>query len=284
LPRNVTLAVAYQDYLERGGNRRLVKKVLEELGSTPIDQLDRSALIDHARRLYPKCQQSERHNNVIDPVGEIVGGYKPRPARPAGGHFTSSEAWKEYQFQTQRLVKIEAEQAINTAILEHWGKDLPRLEDVAAKPAWATEQRWLASLDPWGLKNPIRWASVDRPPVRKPDLRIPDYVWGTPKEQADHKLRDLFSATFHPHEGGWHREIGHRPDLKPGPIENPYYGYLPQSRGRPRKARKFTNAEKTKRWRDKKRAKKAKKAARDHYLWMLERLPTELRMNALQLT
>jgi hypothetical protein len=279
----VTLADAYQDYRERGGNRPLVKKVLEHLGSTPIDQLDRSAIIAASLQLYPKCLQSERHELVIDPLEEVVCSYKPPPVRPEGGFRNNPGAWDEYQYWTNRKVEREVEWAKVVAAHEWYRKHLwPPLEGVA-KQTWETEEQWQASLDPFGLHHRPRWARLDPWPERKPDLRIPDIAWGTPKEQADHKLRGLLSATFHPYvredtltgneEGGWYLEFGHRPGKKPGrPPEDPYYGYIPQRRGRPRKAGKLSGAEKAKRHRDKKRAKKAKAAARDHYLWMLERL------------
>ena len=68
----------------------------------PIDQLDRSTIVDAGRRLYPKCLQSERAELVHDPLEEIVG-FGRTIVRQA-----PTLRWDEYRYWTERKAEIDA--------------------------------------------------------------------------------------------------------------------------------------------------------------------------------
>ena len=140
----VTLAELYRGYLERGGNRRLTKRVLDHLGSVSIDQIDRSAIIDAGLKLYPRSSQAERTELVHDPLEEIVG--SSAVVMPAT---TVRRGWDECRYWLERKAELHAAQ-------QRWNEELRRIVERNTIP----EDEFWAQFRDWEEFYGPRWATI----------------------------------------------------------------------------------------------------------------------------
>ena len=55
-----TFAEAALSYLENGGNKRFLEKVIEHFGTTPLAKIDQDAIDEGARKIYPNASAATR--------------------------------------------------------------------------------------------------------------------------------------------------------------------------------------------------------------------------------
>jgi integrase len=67
-----TFAEAALDYLENGGNRRFLEKVIKHFGTTPLAKIDQAAIETGARKLYPDAAPSTRDRQFFTPVSAVL--------------------------------------------------------------------------------------------------------------------------------------------------------------------------------------------------------------------
>jgi integrase len=89
-----TFAEAALSYLEKGGNKRFLDKVLEHFGTTPLTKIDQDAIDKGARKVYPNASTATRDRQFYTPASAVLkhaarrGWCSPiimeRPAKPPG--------------------------------------------------------------------------------------------------------------------------------------------------------------------------------------------------------
>jgi integrase len=67
-----TFAQAALSYLEGGGSRRYLHKIIEHFGTTPLTHIDQSAIDRGARQLYPEVSNSTRVRHFYGPVSAVL--------------------------------------------------------------------------------------------------------------------------------------------------------------------------------------------------------------------
>jgi integrase len=96
-----TFAEAALSYLENGGNKRFLDKVIRYFGTTSIAKIDQDAIDVGARKVYPNTSGATRNRQFYTPVSEHAAkrGWSPhiameRPEKPPGRlrWLTSEEA------------------------------------------------------------------------------------------------------------------------------------------------------------------------------------------------
>src|SRR5262245_28210090 len=150
----VTLSMAYDAYLARGGNRRLPGPALAHLGSRDVTQIDRATVIAAALKLYPKHSPQERAELLYDPLSEVLGGnlkaLAPAPVsnlvrRNPGPHKSWAEQRAEYERERaeyyDRLEKIwdmmEALAVGDYALARKLGWKGERISEEEQRRRWA---------------------------------------------------------------------------------------------------------------------------------------------------
>jgi hypothetical protein len=187
-PEVVTLELAHIRYRERGGNREIPQRVLGALGSTLVEEIDRSVIIPTARKLYPRWSQSDRAELVIDPLEEILGNCrKPKPPKPQ----KETRAYDPYAY----WLKARDRQSRDMVEFEAW------LEEMFAN-AKPDPQYWqrVEDLDD-RVNGRKRWASI-RPTAGPPPAPPEFKPYGRPATNEEiwhHRHRgQLFEASRHP--------------------------------------------------------------------------------------
>jgi hypothetical protein len=260
----VTLSAAYDDYLARGGNRRLPKRVLALLGTTNVNQIDRSTIIAAGRELYPSLSQAQRGELVHHPIEEVLGGVRSAE-RVAAKRHRELDAKYQGERDRARLARYHAEKAkYQEAWFAHLRGDdklyrelgLPVGNRISDHEFWAN----VAMRDPaWWRAN---WAGVSnfKPPGPPPDPVESKSAWrpSTHYERWTYKHRNLLSALKRP--DGTELKFGYPPtkNSMPRVEDGTYYSYEPGKPGRPPRTDKLSNAAKQKAYRDRLRAKKSK--------------------------
>ena len=279
-----TLAEAYEDYLERGGNRSLQERVLDHFGDMNVEEINRTVVIAASRKLYPGLTQAERAELIVDPLEEIIGGINPRtvertakpvPApgsedlgpRPLSGSRSLARWWGERARQEQA--------ALEKINLWPPGKEYPWVELPGANDANLAriEATWVRSVysDP---NNDDTWARIERPKMRlgPPDPPVsaettfnPDTIAiyqgrGSVRDHWEYKHRSLLSALKRP-DG---RRLRFGPPKRIGASRYPgvYYGHEPEKAGRPTKPDKLSRKEIQRAYRERKKAEKAKRKSK----------------------
>jgi hypothetical protein len=250
----VTVADAYRDYLERGGNRQLPKRVLAEIGSVPVDQLDRPAIVEVGWKLYPKCLKSERVELVYEPLEEIVGFGWNEIVRQG-----PSLQWDECRYWNERKAVLDAEME---AYLKRWedGLEKARNDPNAAE----RERRFWVERDMFDRPDWAGGKPSGPPPDPKPVESYPIRGSST-SQRLRYKLRGQLSALPHGLEFGSPpiptavetypvTFLGYGGQVTGRVAAEPYYGWEKAPVGRPREHR--NDAEKMRAYRKRKRARK----------------------------
>src|SRR5262249_48603654 len=92
-----TFAEAAVSYLENGGNKRFLDRVIRYFGTTPLAKIDQDAIDVGARKVYPNASAATRDRQFYTPVSAVLKhAAKPgrgsqialerpeKPPRPAG--------------------------------------------------------------------------------------------------------------------------------------------------------------------------------------------------------
>jgi integrase len=69
---SVTFAAAVVSYLEAGGSRRFLDRVLEHFGTTPLARINQEAIDRGARVLYPHASGATRDRQFYTPVSAVM--------------------------------------------------------------------------------------------------------------------------------------------------------------------------------------------------------------------
>jgi hypothetical protein len=235
-----TLAEAYEAYRARGGNRLLLERVLEELGETPIDEIDRKVIVEVSRKLYPGLAQSERAELVHDPIEEIVG-YVPK-ASPSSARAKRKDKEKPGRYDPYAYwlgAKAESKARTERIWAEAWALNSSHVGPLSPSDADA----WRFKFDEHG--NVRGRGPRDEAPNR--------YLPGSRRQWWSYQHRGFFSKH-------------HGTDILSGPPPSKrakrrydkagtYIGYEPGNVGRPRSPNKLSNAEKQRRYRQRKKSK-----------------------------
>jgi integrase len=67
-----TFAGAVVSYLEAGGSKRFLDRVLEHFGSTPLARIDQDAIDRGARKVYPNASDATRNRQFYTPVSAVL--------------------------------------------------------------------------------------------------------------------------------------------------------------------------------------------------------------------
>jgi integrase len=67
-----TFAQAALSYLENGGNRRFMARIISHFGNTPLAQIDQDALDRGSRKLYPDGSGPTRNRQFFTPVSAVL--------------------------------------------------------------------------------------------------------------------------------------------------------------------------------------------------------------------
>jgi len=113
-PGDPTFASAAIAYMNAGGEKTYLPKLLEHFGETPLKQITQEAVDLAAHKLYPQATSATRNRQVYTPVSAVLrkGGIKTGLDRPVGaaGRKQTSWLWPE---QAERLFeeagKLDAE-------------------------------------------------------------------------------------------------------------------------------------------------------------------------------
>jgi hypothetical protein len=238
-----TVAEAYEAYRARGGNRLLPERILEELGETLIDEIDRKVIVDVGRKLYPGLAQSERAELIHDPIEEVVG-YMPKASPPTRAKRNKKKPGRYDPYAYWLGAKAESE---------------ARTERIWAE-AWALNSSHVGPLSPsdtdaWRFKFDEHGNVRGRGPRDEAPNR---YLPGSRRQWWDYQHRGFLSK----HHGTKAR-LGPPPKSGKGKAvfdkAGTYIGHEPGKVGRPRSPNKLSNAEKQKRYREKMKSKRKSK-------------------------
>lgn len=98
----LTFADAALSYMQAGGERRFVKKLLLHFGRAPLPEIDQAAIDNAAAALYPKATPATRNRQVHTPVSAILkrAGATDPMKRPIGadGRKLAGWLWPEQAF------------------------------------------------------------------------------------------------------------------------------------------------------------------------------------------
>ena len=67
-----TFAEAALSYLENGGNKRFLDKVIRYFGTTPLAKIDQDAIDRGARKIYPNCSDATRDRQFYTPASAVL--------------------------------------------------------------------------------------------------------------------------------------------------------------------------------------------------------------------
>jgi integrase len=67
-----TFAEAALSYLENGGNKRFLDKVVRHFGTTPLAKIDQNAIDVGARKVYPNTSGATRNRQFYTPVSAVI--------------------------------------------------------------------------------------------------------------------------------------------------------------------------------------------------------------------
>ncbi len=121
-----TFADAALAYMQAGGERRYVKRLLEHFGNVPISRIDQAAIDAAALALYPDATAATRNRQAYTPANAILrrAGVRLDLRRPAGagGEQRTTWLWPEQFFQLlAEAEKIDQEFAALLTVLCYTG-------------------------------------------------------------------------------------------------------------------------------------------------------------------
>lgn len=90
-----TFASAATSYMNAGGERKYLKRLLEHFGDKPIKDIDQAEIDNAATRLYPAGSSATRNRSVYTPVSAVLrhGGSRIDLRRPHGSAGSRATAW-----------------------------------------------------------------------------------------------------------------------------------------------------------------------------------------------
>lgn len=98
-PTDATFASTAISYMNLGGNRRFLKRLLEHFGDKPLKDIDQEAIDGAATALYPRSGGATRNRQVYTPVSAVLrhGGIRfgLRRPRDAAGNKQTAWLWPE---------------------------------------------------------------------------------------------------------------------------------------------------------------------------------------------
>jgi len=94
-PTDETFASVAVSYINLGGDRRFLKKLLEHFGDKPLKEFDQDALDKAAVSLYPSASAATRNRQVYTPVSAVLrhAGHRLELRRPRGSSGNRATAW-----------------------------------------------------------------------------------------------------------------------------------------------------------------------------------------------
>lgn len=114
----LTFADAALSYMQAGGERRFIIKLLQHFGRTPLTQIDQPAIDAAAVKLYPNASPATRNRQVYTPVSAILkrAGATDPMKRPIGadGRKLAGWLWPEQAFA---IFEAAADQDLEFAIM-----------------------------------------------------------------------------------------------------------------------------------------------------------------------
>jgi hypothetical protein len=257
-----TLSVAYEEYLRRGGNRRIPNRVMVHLGLVSIDRIDRSTIIDAGRKLYPGLPQVDRAELVHDPIEEVLGGARGAAVTAVNKH-RALDAKYEGERDRERLARYHAEQQKYRAAWAAWAldDDSRLMRELGLPLGNRVEINWTDkdAFDYLSDNNDTRWAKISKPSGPPADPVEQKSKWRPPThyERWAYKHRGLLTALRRP--DGALLQFGPPPHPSQAVVEDGcYYGWERRSPGRPPNPNKLSNAEKQKAYRQRLRGRKHK--------------------------
>src|SRR5262245_2852258 len=128
-PAELTFAAAALAYMEGGGERTYLRKLLEHFKLTPVTNLDQAAIDAAAVSLYPNGSAATRKRQVYTPVSAVLRhvGHRLDLRRPRGSGGTKQTVWlwPEQAFALfKEAEKINAEFATLLIVLCYTGMRL----------------------------------------------------------------------------------------------------------------------------------------------------------------
>ena len=98
-PTDATFASTAVSYINLGGDRRFLKRLLEHFGDKPLKEIDQAAIDAAAVSLYPGASPATRNRQVYTPVSAVLrhGGTRLDIIRPtgSGGNRQTNWLWPE---------------------------------------------------------------------------------------------------------------------------------------------------------------------------------------------
>jgi hypothetical protein len=261
----VTLAQAYAEYREKGGNRALDQRALYYLGTTNIERIDRSFVVEAARRLYPTRSRSEHATLLYEPLDEILGGLAP-PKPGSDGWWAERKRKRDAEYEAQLQIYYERQDRLWEMMLASLAGDEKRMAELeelgCQRPRIIPEEDFWRDIDARDSERRNDWASATPyspgPPSDPPPPRYTGslYVTGTPGQWSRYKNRSVLSKLKL--NDGTELSFGYAPSHRHACVfeQTVYIGYLPGKTGRPRKPDKLSRAEIQKAYRDRHKGRK----------------------------
>lgn len=98
-PTDATFASTAVSYMNLGGDRRFLKRLLEHFGDRPLKDIDQAEIDALAVRLYPDATDATRNRQVYTPISAVMrhGGHRLDLRRPrwASGQRQTAWLWPE---------------------------------------------------------------------------------------------------------------------------------------------------------------------------------------------
>lgn len=121
-----TFAAAALSYMNHGGERRPLRKLLEFFGEKPLAEIDQAVLDGAAIALFPDAVPATRNRELYTPMSAVLkhGGMETKIRRPKGsrGRIVNAWLWPEQVGKIiQAATEIDREFAILLALLCYTG-------------------------------------------------------------------------------------------------------------------------------------------------------------------
>lgn len=124
-----TFASAALAYMQAGGERTYLPRLLEYFGETPLTKINQEALDKAAYALYPKASPATRNRQCYTPCSAILrrGGIRIDLSRPEGSQGKKATAWlwpEQAELLFEEAEKIDPEFAALLIVLTYTGMRL----------------------------------------------------------------------------------------------------------------------------------------------------------------
>jgi integrase len=114
-----TFASAALAYMNAGGERTYLKKLLEHFGNTPLRKIDQAKIDDAAAQLYPNASNATRNRSAYTPISAVLrhSGITINLRRPKGSNGNKQTGWLWPEQAEAIFAQAEALNPAFTALL-----------------------------------------------------------------------------------------------------------------------------------------------------------------------